>query len=645
VSLEVETRRTTCNRDCPDACSILVDVEPATGRALRLRGDPDHPVTQGFLCRRTSRFLERQYSKERITKPLLRGPAGFREATWDEALDRVAADLTRIKRESGPAAIFHYRSGGSLGLLKPLSDYLFERYGPVTIHRGDICGGAGDAAQAADFGDCDANDLFDLENARTIVLWGKNVFTSSPHLIPILRAARARGVRVLGIDPVRTRSADICERHLQPRPGCDAAIALGIARHLFDAGGIHAEAAQFCEGFPAFEALARSRSVAAWAERADVPVGELEAVARAYASGPSAILVGWGMGRRTNGASIVRAVDALAAVSGNMGRKGGGALFYWKRRKAFDLSFVKGAAVAPRTISEPLFGPDVLAAKDPPVRAIWITCGNPVAMLPESGTVARALETRELVVVVDSFLTDTAERAHVFLPTTTLLEDDDLLGAYGHHYLGVARPVVARPEGCKTDLEILQGLASRLGLAGEMAGTAREWKKRLLAPLTRESGVTLEQLEAGPVRSPRAKDVLYEGNRFATPSGKARLSVAEPALGAGDPSYPLQLLSVSTDRFQASQAHSSEQTGPTEATVHPDAAGGRPDGAHAFLVSCVARIPVVVRHDAQQRRDVVLVAKGGWFGRGRAANALVRARTTDLGEGAAYYDEGVRLEG
>src|SRR5437879_1534286 len=205
-----ETRRTTCNRDCPDACSILVDVDPASGRALRLRGDPEHPITQGFLCRRTNRFLDRQYSPERLGAPLVRRRGELREASWGEALDLVARELARIKRESGPAAIFHYRSGGSLGLLKPLSDYLFERFRPVTIQRGDICSGAGEAAQKADFGDCDANDFFDLENARTIVLWGKNVHASAPHLLPVLRAARERGVRLFLVDPVWHRTANLC---------------------------------------------------------------------------------------------------------------------------------------------------------------------------------------------------------------------------------------------------------------------------------------------------------------------------------------------------------------------------------------------------------------------------------------------------
>src|SRR5678815_1442849 len=177
------------------------------------------------------------------------------------------------------------------------------------------------------------------------------------------------------------------------------------------------------------------------------------------------------MGRRANGAGIVRALDALGAITGNIGIPGGAVMFEARRRRPFDLSFIKGNA--PRFITEPLLGKEILAAQDPPIRAVWVTAGNPVAMLPDSATTAEALRTRDLVVVVDPFLTDTAACAHVVLPTTTLLEDDDVLGSYGHHYVGVSTPVVPRPENVRSDLEIVQALAARVGLADVVAGRAR----------------------------------------------------------------------------------------------------------------------------------------------------------------------------
>lgn len=636
-----ETRKTVCNRDCPDACSIVATVED--GRVTRLQGDPDHPVTRGFLCFRTSHFLPTQYSPDRVTTPLLRTNGAFHPIGWDEAFDLAAERLTTIRRESGPAAIFHYRSGGSLGLLKHLSDYFFERFGPVTVKRGDICSGAGDAAQEEDFGESDSHDLFDLLNSKNILLWGKNVITSSPHTIPVLKQAQERGARLVLVDPVHHKSASLCERFIQPRPGGDFALAMGVARTLFDERWTDGEAPRYCDNFGGFRSLAESRTVTEWCEEADVTPGEAHDLARRLGPGrPAAILVGWGMGRRINGAGIVRALDALGAVSGNLGVPGGGVSFYFNRRGAFDTSFIGGRKVAPRTVCEPLFGPEVLRLDDPPVRAVWVTAGNPVAMLPESGTTVEALRTRDFVVVVDSFMTDTARLAHLVLPTTTLLEADDLLGSYGNHWIGVASPVVPPPEGVKSDLEIVQGVAERVGLGDAMAGGAREWKRRLMKKKLEPHGITLETLEAGPVRSPVAPKILFEGRTFPTPTGRANLMTQAPPRGAPDPDYPLFLMSLSTDRAQSSQ-WSGTLDGPAVATVHPDAAGGIPEGSVCRLESRIGAMSVRLAYDARQRRDVVIVPKGGHLKDGRCANVLLRARTTDKGEGGALYDERVRI--
>ncbi|HTN90769.1 MAG TPA: molybdopterin-dependent oxidoreductase [Sorangium sp.] len=639
-----EIRKTVCNRDCPDACSIVATVED--GRVVRLGGDPAHPITRGFLCHRTSRFLETQYSPERLTAPLLRKGGELTPVSWEEALDTAAEQLLRIRSESGPAAIFHYRSGGSLGMLTGITDAFFARFGPVTVKRGDICSGAGDAAQLTDFGEEDSHDLADLKNARHILLWGKNVFTSSPHTLPVLREARARGAELALIDPVHHRTASVCGAFYQPRPGGDFALAMAVARVLFDEGWTDPRAADYCDHLDAFRALARSRSVAAWCRDADVPeAAALDLARRLGPEKPTAILVGWGMGRRTSGGAIVRALDALAAVSGNLGIPGGGVSFYFKRRGAFDLSPFQGDRPAPRTVCEPLFGEEVLRMSDPPIRAVWVTAGNPVAMLPDSGAVAEALATRDFVVVADAFLTDTARLAHLVLPTTTLLEADDVIGAYGHHYLGVATPVVPPPDGVKSDLEIMQALARRAGLGGALDGSARDWKRRVTEPRLAPLGITLEALEREPVRNPLAPEVLFADRKFPTPSGRVNLITEAPAEreDPGADGFPLLLMALSTEKSQSSQ-WARPQRGPAVVTVHPDAAGGVADGELCRIASRVGAMTVRLRHDPAQRRDVALIPKGGHLRDGRCANALIRARTTDIGEGGALYEERVRVE-
>jgi anaerobic selenocysteine-containing dehydrogenase len=607
----MEIKKTLCNRDCPDVCGILASVKD--GRVVQLRGDKLHPITRGFLCPRTRLFLDRQYSPARLKQPLKKVNGGFQEVSWEEAMDWAAEKLLAIRRESGPAAIFHYRSGGSLGLLKPLTDYFFEQFGPVATKRGDICSGAGEAAQEADFGESDSHDVFDILNSRHILLWGKNLFTSSPHLVPLIQEAKKKGAQVVLIDPVWHKTALLANQVIQLRPAADFALAMAVARVLFGSGWIDPQAPHYCDHLDQFKNLAFSQSVEEWCRKADVlPATAVDLAQRLGPDKPTAILVGWGMGRRLNGGASVRALDALCSISGNLGIPGGGVSFYFKRRGAFDQSFIKGQYFAPRTVCEPLLGRELLSMRNPEIRAVWITAGNPAAMLPESITTVKALESREFVVVVDSFLTDTARCAHLVLPTTTLLEDDDLLGSYGHHWIGVSSPVIAPPPGVKSDLQIVQELAQRVGLTDVMAGGAREWKERMISPKLGSHGVTVEMLEAGAIRNPLAVKVLFAERKFKTPTGRVNLITKGPAELQVPQEYPLTLMSLSTPWSQSSQW----AVAPGEimiATVHPESSEGIPEGTACLVESEVASIRVRLQYDTSQRRDVILIPKGGHF--------------------------------
>lgn len=635
-------KRTVCNRDCPDTCGIIATVE--NGRVTRLRGDPDHPITRGFLCYRTHQFLERQYSSERLLSPLLRVNGTLTEVSFDHALDHIAEGLLRIRKQEGPAAIFHYRSGGSLGMLKTLADRFFEHFGPVTTKHGDICSGAGDAAQNLDFGISDSSDPQTLLKSRHIILWGKNVHVSSPHTIPILKQARANGAELTLIDPVAHEGVRLAKRHICPVPGGDLPLALATGRVLFEQGLVDPAANNYCDNLEEYRRLCFSQTVEQWSHRAALdPNVPVELARQLGDSQPCAILVGWGMGRRTNGGSIIRAIDALAAVSGNLGVEGGGASFYYQRRNAFDPMLSEGAQNAPRTIDETHFAQGILEATSPPISALWVTAGNPVAMLPDSQSSARAVRSLPLSVVVDSFLTDTARCATVVLPTTTLLEDDDIFGSYGTPYLAVSEPVVASPRQVRSDLLILQGLAERVGLTELMAGTAHDWKERMLSVQTQRLGVTVESLRSGAQRNPAAPQVLFENRRFPTKTGKVQLLTQAPlSHPVAQSQFPLQLMALSTRHSQSAQWAGASPS-PLTVTVHPLSAANIPEGGHGLLQSLLGSLKVCVRHDARQRRDIALLPKGGHHHLNASANAIVQAKSTDLGNGGALYEEPVRL--
>lgn len=629
--MTTHTRTTACNRDCPDCCTLVVDVD-SSGRAVRLRGSSQDPVTRGFLCERTSRFLTRQYAADRLTRPLWRPHKGapLQEVSWEFALDFCAQRLLECRQQSGPESILHYRSGGSLGLLKMLSDLLFEQFGPVCLKRGDICSGAGEAAQETDFGICDSHQLSDLANSRHILLWGKNVHTSGPHLLPILLEARSRGAKLYGIDPVRTRQSTLVDHFIQPHPGCDFALVMAICQGLL-ATPPSPHPREYCDHFQEFSALVGSRSRQQWAEQAGCSQAEVDLLQQALAEGPAAILVGWGMGRRANGGAAIRALDALSAVSGNLGRPGGGCSYYYRRRSAFDGLGLRGLDGAPRSFAEACLGQELLQA-DPPVRVVWVTAGNPATMLPDSQGVREALARTETLIVVDTHPTATTELADVVLPTLTLLEDDDLLGAYGNHYLRVSQPALEPAGEARHELWIWQQMAERIGLGDLLEGSPRQWKERMTRSLAAQ-GISLDQMMQGPLLNPLAEPVLFADLRFPTESGKMQLVTECPPFPARDAEYPLQLAAFSTSKSQASQWAVEPPPLPL-ARLHPQ--HGRKNGP-VWLETRQGRMKVELVVDERVHPHMIVLEKGD------PSNALITARETDLGGGAVYYEEPARL--
>ena len=631
--------RTACARDCPDACGVIATVEDGT--VTHIGGDPQHPVTRGYLCERTSRYLERQYHRERLSTPLVRVGGELQPSDWQTALHLIAEKLRRIKQESGAQAVLHYRSGGSLGILKTLNDYFFECFGGATVKIGDICSGAGEAAQEADMGAYEANDLDDLDKARCILLWGKNIAVSSVHMLPLVKRARARGIPVVCIDPAPSRTARFADRVVRPRPGCDRFLALAMAQVLDDAGLVVADLQTWSRDAQSFLELVHSRPLAQWCEAAGVTPQEVHWLADTYGShAPANIQIGWGLQRRLYAAVTVRCIDALAALTGNIGVSGGGVTFSYARRAAFGLA-AWSAAAERRGIPDPLLGKGILECTDPPIRAVVIDNGNPVAMLPDSTGVQKALQSRELLVVLEQVLTDTAQCADVVLPVTTMLEENDILGSYGHHGLIATQAVATRLPGTRTDLEIYQALAERLGFGAAMAGTDIEWCDRILQNVG--AGITRERLLQGVVRNPQAARVFFADRKFATEDQRFHFVTHVPAdAPPSTQEFPMTLGSFSTSAAQSSQ-WSRPLLDLLPARCHPDSVPWARDGQEARLENDMGSLRVRIVLDPDLHPEIVLVPKGGWLRDGHAANALVPAQATDLGLGGNYYDVAVRL--
>ncbi len=637
--------RTICMRDCPDACSIIATV--ADGRVIRQRGDPEHRITRGVLCARGNAYLKRQYDPARLRVPLRRTAKGWERLSWDQALDLVAQKLACARDTWGPQSILAIHYSGMRGwVAKVLARLFWAKMGGVTMTRGGLSIETLGAAQAADFGADDTHAPEDLANSRAVVVWGKNVAVTHLHWAAFVTEARRRGAELLVIDPVSTATAKKADRFFQLRPGTDGLLALGVARRLLEREAVDvAFVADHTANFDAFRRLAFERSLSEIAVATDLSTEQIEAIADCYAiTKPVATLVGLGPSYWPHGGASVRLIDALAALTGNIGVSGGGVSTAFFRRAPFDWSLLDAAGPsAGRQLLLPQLGDAILGATEPALKVGWVAGANPAATAPDSSRVKAALRSLDFLVVVEQFLTATAELADVVLPCTTYLETNELVTTYGQTWLALAQAAVA-PEGeARPDAAIFQGLADRLGFGPALAGSPDAWMGRLLGPLA-PHGVTVEALRERPRPNPLAPQVPFADHRFPTVSGRFEF-LGRFAPPAPRPEGDLHLVATKTLRMVNAQILSEDL--PPEATValHPETIArlGLADGQRIQVASAVGQIAARAAADPTVRRDVALINPALWAGDLSGVNQLRAAHVTDLGDSAAMHATTVRV--
>ncbi|MBI5533457.1 MAG: molybdopterin-dependent oxidoreductase [Deltaproteobacteria bacterium] len=629
-------KRTTCNRDCPDSCGIVVTVEH--GKAVRHVGDPAHGVTRGFLCSQGRDYLQRQYHPERVLYPQRRTQTGWERLSWDEALELAADKLRKCKAEAGPLSVLAVTYSGFQGhVQKTLAKLFWAHFGGATSTAGGLSVEPIHAAQHRDFGKACTHAPEDLVHSRAFVVWGKNLAVTRQHWIPFMDQARKNGARTLVIDPIPSATARRAERHFAIRPGSDRMLAIGIARLLLERDAIDAGfVSQHTQGFDTWRAIVMAHTLDQVSTATDLPLSAIEEIAEVYATAkPVSTLIGLGTCYWTHGGETVRFIDALAAVTGNLGVPGGGV--------STDISSglsgeVNVPASLKRTVRMPVLGSDILATRDPALAMGWVAGANPVAAAPDSHRVREGLKSLEFLVVVDQFMTATAEQASLFLPCTTYLEADDVVTSYGHHWVGLTRKVVEPWGEAKSDAEIYQGLANRLGFGDALDGSAESWTRKLLG-----TQVAYGALLRGSVRLPGAQDVPFADFRFGTPSGKFEFVGACTSVEQVD---GLHLVATKSRRMINSQALPEDLPEEPEARVHPSvlAACGMVDGQRAMVVSPVGKVQALLRADDTLRGDVVVMNPARWKGDLIGVNQLREAKVTDLGCGAAMHETRVQLK-
>ena len=676
-----EIIRAVCPHDCPDTCSMLVTVE--NGRAIRMAGDPDHPVTQGFLCTKVAKYVERTYHEGRLAYPQIRagakGEGKFRRATWDEVLGLIATNLQRVIDTDGPQAILPYSYAGTMGLIQGegMDRRFFHRIGASLLDR-TICSQAGGEALNVTYGTRMGPDTEDIVHAKLILLWGTNTLTSNPHLWPFVRKAKANGATTICIDPLRTRTAAACDEHIPIRPGTDAALALSMMHVLFRDG---LEDRGYLDEMTIGWQELRARALAEYApERVAkicrIPAETIESLAHRYGTThPTFIRLNYGLQRHAGGGSAVRAISLLPAITGAWDEIGGGAQLStsgtFSNLDTATLNRTDLIRPGTRTINMTRLGEALTKISDPPVKALVVYNSNPGAVAPDRENVLAGLRREDLfTVVLEHFQTDTADYADVLLPATTQLEHEDLHKAYGHTYVMFnARSIDPQGEALPNS-EIFRRIASRMGLDHP---ELRDSDETLMRTVLAKMPFTLEELrERAYIRLdiPSPHRPFARGSRVPTPSGKIEIASARAASIYGvdpipeyvppyeseerDPElvrrYPLALISPPAHSFLNSSfvnvASLRRAAGKPTLEIHENDAHSRGivSGARVSIFNDRGTFTAEAVVTDRVRPGVVCAPSVWWpklTDERSNANHTTSQALTDIGRGATFYDNQV----
>ncbi len=579
---------TVCSHDCPDSCAVLVTVNEE-GRAVKVEGDPSQPVTQGFLCGKVAKYLDRVYAPDRVLYPMRRksgvakGPLQrgrehevFERVSWDEALDAIAARLREISDRYGPESILPYSYAGTIGVLGygSMDRRFFHRLGGSQLDR-TICAEAGGQAWNLVYGKKLGTPTEDFRLAKLIVAWGANIHGNNIHLWPFVEEARRNGARLVVIDPYRTRTAAVADWHIAIRPGTDVALALGLMHVILNEGlEDRAYIAEMTHGFEQLAERAREYTperVAAWTGMA---ASEIERLAREYATTrPAALRLNYGVQRSENGGAAVRAISMLPALTGAWKTRGGGGqlslsgAFAWDKKalERPDLAPVSPLGRMARVVNMSELGRALTElgtkglgteglkadAEGPAVHGLFVYNSNPGAVAPNHNAVRRGLEREDLFTVVhEQFFTDTTDYADYVLPATTFLEHADVQGAYGHYFVQLSKQAIEPPGEARPNVWLFGQLAQRMGFAEAcFRDTPEEMIRQALGigadGHSTNAGmehITMEELEReGHVplafhSNPETQPFLpYTSGQLPTPSGKIEFYSEALAAAGLDP--------------------------------------------------------------------------------------------------------------
>lgn len=673
----MKTFNTACPRNCYSTCSFKVVVE--NDLIIEIEPQSLNKSTSEGPCLKGLSYLERVYSKNRILHPLRKTNGKFHPITWDEAFDTIANKLTDIKNDTGSYSVLYYAASGSAGLLNDISLDFWKLYGGVTTVYGNLCWPAGLEATRLTLGENKHNVPWDIENAKLIVLWGKNPAETNIHQMVFIEKAQKEGAKLVVIDPRRTPSSERADLLLQPIPGTDAILALAVAKLIIENNNHDQD---FIEsnvlGFDEFKKSLYKIDVYEASNICGIPMHLISKLAKLIGeTNPMTLVPGYGMQRYSNGGQTVRCLLALSAITGNIGKKG--ACWHYANLQSYIFDKVKepetyyptnGDLPNRRSISTARLGKEMIATSNPKLKMAWVERGNPLSQNPDSNLTKKAFEELDFVVVVEQFMTDTAMEADIILPAKSMFEQSDIIGSYWNPYIQLKQKIIDPPGDVLPETEIYYHLAKKLGFS------ENEIKKYIPEPgdnnidrwladyLKDYDNLSMEKLKSGPVLAPGLDEIAFSDLMFNTPSGKIELLSSQAAEiwdvdklpiynkldSSNNGKYPLHLMSPNTKNRIHSQFGNLECINMLDpvpmVTMSPVDSENRgvEEGEKVRVYNDFGEMSIVLNLDYSIRPGNVVIYNGYWNSEGGSPNLLSNGRETDIGHGAAFHDNMVNVE-
>jgi anaerobic selenocysteine-containing dehydrogenase len=702
---EFATFRNACPRNCYDTCSIKTYVKD--GVVQFIEGAQESTFTHGGLCVKGYSYPRKLYSPNRVKYPMVqdgRRSGKWRRISWDEAMDRIAGKILEIKeKDDSLLGLGLTKYSGHFGITNYVVEGMMSSLGYTTRFVGTPCWPAGIDAQNYDLGNMWCNDPEDMVKAKYIIVWGANPAWCSVHTMKYIMEAQRRGAKVVIIDPVFTQTAAKGDVFWQPETSSDGALALGMARHILDKDMVDRDFVNSHSiGFDDFAEYLRNNVTVEWAaEKSGIPADQIREVAEEFASAdPATVWIGYGLQRHVNGGATVRSIDALVAMTGNVGKEGGGARYGHLQTWGFNYhamiqsppegakGFIGGAAkgefdftegdaasYSNRTVNINKTAQEILDTNDPPVRMLWVSCKNPFAQDFDRPKLEKAFDKLEMVVSVEQFFTETVANSDIVLPVTTMFEEWTVNVSYWHYWLGINEQAVKPLYESKSNIEIAALLSRKMNELSPGSCTfpqevdTREWMaKEFNKGIYDYFGINdWTDLKNGPVKAKLTSTAAWSNYEFGTPSGKYEFR-SEQCAANGHKALPEYKESrKSYDEFRLLTPHTKfgihsqfvnldwmqEYYPEPFVYMHPDAASekGIADLDMVRVFNKVGEQKVRVKLSTNVAKNCLMMYEA-WFGKGTDFNVqnLVDDESADMGAfkagapGVAIHDQFANVE-